>query len=135
MAKLGQIDTEFWSLFLSQITRLFLHIAIHSTELILPLRKIILQDFLKSFYLSSVLYTYTPFKNAQWVIKNYLDWQLDHKTTAKWSLMWLQAQSASKLGQDAYPCTTLIWLAKQKNSDSLWFKKPESQISEYQVLY
>lgn len=55
---------------------------------------------------------------------------LNHKTTAKWSPMLLQAQSASKLGQDAYPCTTLIQLVKWKNSDSLWFKKTESQTSE-----
>lgn len=51
---------------------------------------------------------------------------LNCKTIAKWSPMLLQAQTASELGQDAYPCTTLIWLAKRKNSDSLWFKKTES---------
>lgn len=51
---------------------------------------------------------------------------LNYKTITEWSPMLLEAQTASKLGQDAYPCTTLIWLAKQKNIDSLWFKKTES---------
>lgn len=49
---------------------------------------------------------------------------LNCKTSAKWCPVLLQAQRVSKLGQDAYPCTALVWLAKLKNSVSLWFKNP-----------
>lgn len=52
---------------------------------------------------------------------------LSCKTIAKWSPMLLKAETDSKLGQDAYPCTTLIWLAKWKNSDSLQFKKKKKK--------
>lgn len=40
--------------------------------------------------------------------------------------MLLQAQIVSKLGQDAYLFTTLTWLVKQKNSDSLWLRKKKN---------